>query len=86
MFMQEIAVSSFNVEEVMPPGGSRTKTLGKDAPGLALAGVDGKKDGHQGPARKNFALVRLGHVVCALPGYVHHCEDRVSGHWFLRQD
>jgi hypothetical protein len=43
MFMQEIAFSSFNVEEVMPPGGSRTKTLGKDAPGVALAGVDGRK-------------------------------------------
>jgi thiol-disulfide isomerase/thioredoxin len=43
MFMQEIAFSSFNVEEVMPPGGSRTKTVGKDAPGVALAGVDGRK-------------------------------------------
>jgi thiol-disulfide isomerase/thioredoxin len=56
MFMQEIAFSSFNVEEVMPPGGSRTKTLGKDAPGLALVSVDGKKDGHQGPARKTLLL------------------------------
>jgi thiol-disulfide isomerase/thioredoxin len=35
--------NALEVEEVIPPGGSRTKTLGKDAPGLALASVDGTK-------------------------------------------
>ncbi|MGB9123529.1 MAG: redoxin family protein [Candidatus Angelobacter sp.] len=35
--------NALEVEEVIPPGGSRTKTLGKDAPGLALAIVDGTK-------------------------------------------
>lgn len=35
--------NALEVEEVISPGGSRPKILGKDAPGLALASVDGTK-------------------------------------------